>query len=169
MKSINHHPGELSSQVKTRTSLTLVALSTLSACVPYPHSVTKNPVIVGRVLTAATGQAVANAKIELDIGSDESWSYKTVSDTEGRFVFTEHRDYRVFALLADTPHCWITLSISAPGYRTRRCGWMGMHGCSSAPMRLPRLTLQQEHIAAPEEEVPDNLWRCIESAMEQAN
>ena len=57
----------------------------MSACVPYPHSVTRNPAIEGRVLSAETGQAVAGAKIELDIGSDESWAYETVSDAEGRF------------------------------------------------------------------------------------
>lgn len=149
--------------------LLLAALSSLSACLPYPHSVARNPAIEGRVLSAETGLAVAGAKIELDIGSDEFWGDETVSDAEGRFAFAEQRDYRLIALLADAPRCWARLSVSAPGYHTRRCGWISMHGCSSEPMKLPRLTLQPEHLAAPEEETPDNLWRCIESAMEKAN
>lgn len=32
-----------------------------------------------------------------------------------------------------------------------------------------RWTLQPEHLAALEEEAPDDLWHCIESAMEKAN
>jgi len=140
-----------------------------SACVPYPHSVTRNPTIEGRVLSAETGQAVVGAKVELDIGSDESWFYETVSDAEGRFAFAEHNDYRLFALLADAPHCDTRLSISAPGYHTRHCSWMSPHWCPSASMKLPSLTLQPEHIAAPGEDTPNNLWRCLESAKEQAH
>ncbi|BCR26954.1 carboxypeptidase-like regulatory domain-containing protein [Aquipseudomonas alcaligenes] len=168
--SFNHcYQRELPVMGKMSASLILAALSSLSACVPYPHSVTRNPAIEGRVLSAATGQAVAGARIELDIGSDESWRYETRSDAEGRFAFAEHRDYRLYALLADAPHCDTRLSISAPGYHTRQCSWMSPHWCSSAPIKLPRLTLQPEHIRAPEEETPDNLWRCIESAKEQAH
>lgn len=149
--------------------LLLAALSTLGACVPYPHSVTRNPAIEGRVLSAETGQPVVGAKIELDIGSDEFWGDATVSDAAGRFAFTEQRDYRLVVLLADAPRCWTRLSVSAPGYHTRRCGWISLHGCSSEPMVLPHLTLQPEHLAALEEEAPDDLWHCIESAMEKAN
>ena len=168
--SFNYHcQYEFPLQGKMGVSLLLTALSTLNACVPYPHSVTRNPAIEGRVLSAATGLAVAGAKIELDIGSDESWGYETVSDSKGRFAFAEQRDYRLIALLADAPRCWTTLSVSAPGYYTHRCGWISMHGCSSEPLKLPRLTLQPEHFATPEEETPDNLWRCIDSAMEKAN
>jgi hypothetical protein len=145
-----------------------VALA-MSACVPYPHSVTRNPAIEGRVLSAETGQAVAGAKIELDIGSDESWAYDTVSDAEGHFAFAEHRDYRLYALLADGPHCWTTLSISAPGYHTRHCMWTSTYWCSSAPLQLPRLTLRPEHIAISEKDAAEDLWRCSESAMEQAH
>lgn len=47
-----------------------------SACVPYPHSVTRNSAIEGRVLSAETGQAVSGAKVELDIGSDDPGSTK---------------------------------------------------------------------------------------------
>ncbi|MBB2494249.1 carboxypeptidase-like regulatory domain-containing protein [Aquipseudomonas ullengensis] len=141
----------------------------MSACVPYPHSVTRNPAIEGRVLSAATGQAVAGAKVEMDIGSDESWAYETVSDAEGRFAFAEHNDYRLYALLADAPRCGTTLSISAPGYHTRHCTWMNMHWCSSTPLQLPRLMLQPEHIAISEEEAVEDFWSCIESAMEQAH
>lgn len=141
----------------------------ISACVPYPHSVTRNPVIEGRVLSAETGQAVADARIELDIGSDESWRYETRSDAEGRFVFAEHRDYRLYALLADAPRCGTTLSISAPGYQTRHCIWMSMHWCSSTPIKLPPLTLQPKHIAISQEDAAKDLWRCIESAKEQAH
>lgn len=146
-----------------------MALSSLSACVPYPHSVTRNPAIEGRVLSAATGQAVAGAKVELNIGSDESWRYETLSDSEGHFAFAEHNDYRLFALLADAPQCWTTLSISAPGYRTRQCGWIDWHWCSSAQLELPRLMLQPEHIAVSEEEAVEDFWSCIESAKEQAH
>lgn len=157
------------SAVSMKAAHLFVALSSLSACVPYPHSVTRNPAIEGRVLSTETGQAVAGARIELDIGSDESWQYETRSDAEGRFAFAEHRDYRLYALLADAPHCDTRLSISAPGYHSRQCSWTSPHWCSSAPIKLPPLTLQPEHIRAPEEETPDNLWRCIESAKEQAH
>lgn len=167
--SFNHYHSELAMQRKMGASLVLVALSTLGACVLYPHSVTRNPAIEGRVLSAETGQPVMGAKIELDIGSDEIWGDETVSDTEGRFVFAEQRDYRLVALLADAPRCWTRLSVSAPGYHTRRCGWISLHGCSSEPMVLPHLTLQPEYLAAVEEEAPDDLWHCIESAMEKAN
>jgi hypothetical protein len=155
--------------ISTKVAYLLMTALTLSACVPYPHSVTRNPAIEGRVLSAATGQAVAGARVELDIGSDESWHYETRSDAEGRFAFAEHRDYRLYALLADGPQCWTTLSISAPGYHARRCMWTSTYWCSSEPMKLPRLTLQPEYIGSPEEETPDNLWRCIESAKEQAH
>ena len=155
--------------ISTKFTYLLMTALTLSACVPYPHSVTRNPAIEGRVLSAETGQAVADARIELDISSDESWRYETRSDAEGRFAFAEHRDYRLYALLADGPQCWTTLSISAPGYHARRCIWTSTYWCSSEPMKLPRLTLQPEYIGSPEEETPDNLWRCIESAMEQAH
>lgn len=147
----------------------LAAFSALGACVPYPHSVIRNPAIEGRVLSAETGQPVVGAKIELDIGSDEFWGDETISDAEGRFAFAEQRDYRPVALLADAPRCWIKLSVSAPGYHTRRCGRISMHGCSSQPIKLPQLALQPEHLAVPEEEAPDNLWHCIEPAMERAN
>lgn len=156
-------------QPKMSAPLLLAALTTLGACVPYPHSVTRNPAIEGRVLSAETGQPVVGARIELDIGSDEFWGDETVSDAEGRFAFAEQRDYRLIALLADAPRCWTRLSVSAPGYRTRRCGWISIHGCSSEPLVLPHLTLQSEHLAALEEEAPDDLWHCIESAMEKAN
>ncbi|WP_373386819.1 carboxypeptidase-like regulatory domain-containing protein [Pseudomonas alcaligenes] len=139
-----------------------------SSCVPYPHSVTRNPAIEGRVLSAETGQAVADARIELDIGSDESWRYETISDTEGRFAFAEHRDYRLFALLADAPRCGTTLSVSAAGYHTRHCTWMSRYWCSSVPVQLPRLTLQPVHIAVSDEQGTD-LWSCLESAKEQAH
>lgn len=140
-----------------------------SACVPYPHSVTRNSAIEGRVLSAETGQAVSGAKVELDIGSDESWRYETTSDAQGRFAFAEHSDYRLFALLADGPHCWTTLSISAPGYHTRHCMWTSTYWCSSAPIKLPHLTLQPEHLVISEKEAAEDLWHCIESAKEQAN
>ena len=143
--------------------------SILSACVPYPHSVTRNPAIEGRVLSAETGKAVVGARVELDIGSDESWRYETHSDAEGRFAFAEHRDYRLFALLADGPQCWTTLSISAPGYHSRRCIWTSTYWCPSGPMRLPRLALQPEHAVISEKEAKEDLWRCIESAKEQAH
>ena len=152
-----------------RATLLVGCISLLSACVPYPHSVTRNPAIEGRVLSAETGQAVTGAKIEMDIGSDESWAYDTVSDAEGRFAFAEHNDYRLFALLADAPRCGTTLSISAPGYHTRHCTWMNMHWCSSTPLQLPRLMLQPEHVTVSEEEAVKDFWSCIESAMEQAH
>lgn len=141
----------------------------ISACVPYPHSVTRNPVIEGRVLSAETGQAVADARIELDIGSDESWRYETRSDAEGRFAFAEHRDYRLYALLADGPQCWTTLSISAPGYHTRRCIWTSTYWCPSGPMRLPHLTLQPERVVISEKDAAEDLWSCLEPAKEQAH
>ena len=143
--------------------------SILSACVPYPHSVTRNPAIEGRVLSAETGKAVVGARVELDIGSDEFWRYETHSDAEGRFAFAEHNDYRLFALLADAPRCGTTLSISAPGYQTRHCIWMSMHWCSSTPIKLPPLTLQPKHIAISQEDAAEDLWSCIESAKEQAH
>ncbi|MBC9248660.1 hypothetical protein A9179_00080 [Pseudomonas alcaligenes] len=121
------------------------------------------------MLSTATGQAVAGARIELDIGSDESWAYDTVSDAEGHFAFAEHRDYRLFALLADGPPCGTTLSVSAPGYHTRHCTWMSPFWCSSGPMQLPRLMLQPEHVTISEEETVKDFWSCIESAKEQAN
>lgn len=147
----------------------LLTVSILSACVPYPHSVTRNPAIEGRVLSAETGQAVAGAKVELDIHSDESWAYDTVSDAEGRFAFAEHRDYRLFALLADGPPCGTTLSVSAPGYHSRHCTWMSPFWCSSGPMQLPRLMLQPEHITISEEEAVEDFWSCLESATETVN
>ena len=156
-------------QPKMSVALFLAALSTLGACVPYPHSVTRNPTIEGRVLSAETDQPVANAKVELNIHSDESWAYDTVSDAEGRFAFAEHRDYRLYALLADAPHCGTTLSISAPGYHTRHCSWMSTYWCSSAPLKLPRLMLQSEHVTISEEEAVEDFWSCIESAMEKAD
>ena len=166
-----HHPcqSEFSLQGKMGISLMLAAFLALGACVPYPHSVTRNPAIEGRVLSAETGQHVMGAKIELEIGSDEFWGDETVSDAEGRFAFAEQRDYRLVALLADAPRCWTRLSVSAPGYHTRRCGWISMQGCSSEPMALPHLVLQPERHANLEEEAPDDLWHCIESAMEKAN
>jgi hypothetical protein len=143
--------------------------SILGACVPYPHSVTRNPAIEGRVLSAETGQAVVGARIELDIGSDESWRDETHSNSEDCFAFAEHNDYRLFALQADAPRCGTTLSISAPGYQTRHCIWMSMHWCSSTPIKLPPLTLQPKHIAISQEDATEDLWRCIESAKEQAH
>ncbi|MEO4049126.1 carboxypeptidase-like regulatory domain-containing protein [Pseudomonas sp. CAU 1711] len=121
------------------------------------------------MLSAETGRAVAGARVELDIGSDESWRYETLSDSEGRFAFVEHNDYRLFTLLADTPRCGTTLSISAPGYQTRHCIWMNMHWCSSTPIKLPPITLQPKHIAISQEDSTEGLWRCIESAKEQAH
>ncbi|HWV09677.1 MAG TPA: carboxypeptidase-like regulatory domain-containing protein [Pseudomonas sp.] len=165
----HHRPGERHRQVKRNLPLVVVALSTLGACVPYPHSVTRNPMVEGRVLSAETGAAVANATITLASASDEAWTYETVSDTQGRFAFDEHRDYRLFTQLADAPHCATTLSISASGYHTRRCTWMSRHWCSSAPLKLPRLLLQPEHTLVSEKEDFDDAWRCIESAMEKAN
>lgn len=147
----------------------LMTALTLSACVPYPHSVTRNPTIEGRVLSAESGQAVAGAKIEMKIHSDESWAYDTVSDAEGHFAFAEHNDYRLFALLADAPQCWTTLSISAPGYRTRQCGWIDWHWCSSAQLKLPRLMLQSEHVAVSTEDAEKGYWSCLESATETVN
>ena len=153
----------------TRLSACCAIALAMSACVPYPHSVTRNPAIEGRVLSAETGQAVAGAKVELDIGSDESWAYETVSDSDGRFAFAEHRDYRLFARLADGPPCGTTLSVSAPGYLIRHCSWMGRYWCSSEPVKLPRLMLQPEHVAISEEEVAGDLWSCLESATETVN
>ncbi|WP_229605243.1 MULTISPECIES: carboxypeptidase-like regulatory domain-containing protein [Pseudomonas] len=121
------------------------------------------------MLSAETGQAVAGARIGLDIGSDESWRYETRSDAEGRFSFAEHRDYHLYALLADGPQCWTTLSISAPRYHARRCMWTSTYWCSSEPMRLPRLTLQPEHFAISEKGAAEDLWHCIESAKEQTH
>ena len=155
--------------ISTKVAYLLMTALTLSACVPYPHSVTRNPAIEGRVLSAETGQAVADARIELDISSDESWRYETSSDAEGRFAFAEHRDYRLYALLADGPQCWTTLSISAPGYHTRRCIWTSTYWCPSGPMRLPHLTLQPERVVISEKDAAEDLWRCIESAKEQAH
>lgn len=164
-----HSQLELPRQGKIGVPLLLAALSTLGACVPSPHSVTRNPTIDGRVLSAETGQAVAGAKIELDIGSDETWRYETSSDTEGRFAFDEHNDYRLFTLLADAPRCGTTLSVSAPGYHTRQCSWISMHWCSSTPIKLPPLTLQPKHIATSQGDAAEDFWRCIESAKEQAH
>ena len=153
----------------TRLSACCGIALAMNACVPYPHSVTRNPAIEGRVLSAATGQAVAGAKIALDISSDESWAYATVSDAEGRFAFAEHRDYRLFALLADGPPCGTTLSVSAPGYHSRHCTWMSPFWCSSGPIQLPRLMLQPEHITISEEEAVEDFWSCLESATETVN
>lgn len=153
----------------SHTALLAITIAMQSACVPYPHSVPRNPAIEGRVLSAATGQAIEGAKIELDIGSDESWRYETISDAEGRFVFDEHSDYRLFVLLADAPRCGTTLSISVPGYQTRHCTWMSMHWCSSTPIKMPPLALQPKHIAISQEDAAEDLWRCIESAKEQAH
>jgi hypothetical protein len=139
----------------------------LNACLPYPHSLTRNPAIEGRVLSAETGLAVTGARIGLNIGSDESWRYETVSDTDGRFAFAEHNDYRLFTLLADAPRCGTTLTVRAPGYQTRNCIWMNMHWCSSTPIKLPYLTLQPEHIAIQEKGNAEDLWRCFESVKEQ--
>lgn len=156
--------------VQRRTIFLIVAAVIIqSACVPYPHLVTRNPAIEGRVLSAETGLAVAGARIELDIGSDESWRYEIISDAEGRFAIDEHNDYRLFALLADAPRCGTTLSISAHGYQTRHCIWMSMHWCSSTPIKLPPLTLQPKNIAISQEDAAEDLWRCIESAKEQAH
>lgn len=141
----------------------------LGACVPYPHSVTRNPAIEGRVLSAETGQPVTDAKIELAIGSDKSWAYATASDAEGRFAFDEYNDYRLFALMADAPRCGTTLSVSAPGYHIRHCSWMGRYWCSSEPVKLPRLMLQPEHVAISEAEAAGDLWSCLESATETVN
>ena len=141
----------------------------LGACVPYPHSVTRNPAIEGRVLSAETGQPVTDAKIEMAIGSDKTWAYATASGAEGRFAFAEHRDYRLFALLADGPSCGTTLSVSAPGYHIRHCSWMGRYWCSSEPVKLPRLMLQPEHVAISEAEAAGDLWSCLESATETVN
>jgi hypothetical protein len=157
------------SSTNSRTALLTMTIAMQSACVPYPHSVTRNPAIEGSVLSAETGQEIAGARIELDIGSDESWRYETSSDAEGRFAFAEHRDYRLFALLADAPRCGTTLSISAPGYQTRHCIWMSMHWCSSTPIKLPPLTLQPKHIAISQEDAAEDLWRCLETAKEQAH
>lgn len=167
--SLKHYQSEFAKQGSMSTSFMLAIFSTLGACVPYPHSVTRSPVTEGRVLSAETGQPVKGAKIELDIGSDEFWADETISDAEGRFAFAEQRDYRLVALLADAPRCWIKLSVSAPGYHTRRCGLISMHGCSSQPIKLPQLALQPEHVAVSEEEAAGDVWRCIESAMEKAN
>lgn len=155
--------------IQRRATLLIAATALQSACVPYPHSVTRNPAIEGRVLSAETNQAVAGAKIELDIGSDESWSYETVSDAEGHFAFAEHLDYRLFALMADGRRCQTTLSISASGYHTRHCIWTSTYWCSSTPVKLPRLTLQPENIVISAEEAAEGLWRCSESAKEQAH
>ena len=162
-------PVFLARSANSHTTLLAITIAMQSACVPYPHSVTRNPAIEGRVLSAETGKAVVGARIELDIGSDESWRYETLSDSEGRFAFVEHNDYRLFTLLADAPRCGTTLPISAPGYQTRHCIWMNMHWCSSTPIKLPPITLQTKHIAISQEDSTEELWRCIESAKEQAH
>lgn len=167
--SLKHYQGEFAKQGAISTSFMFAVSSTLGACVPYPHSVIRNAAIEGRVLSAETGQAVAGAAIELSVRSDESWMSETLSDSEGRFAFTEQRDYRLMTRLADAPACLTSLSVSALGYHTRRCAWISVDGCSSEPIKLPRLALQPEHIAAPEEGAPGNLWQCIEPAMERAN
>jgi hypothetical protein len=141
----------------------------LSACVPYPHAVTINPVIEGRVLSAKNGKPVADAEVELTIGSDESWTYATASDAEGRFAFAKHRDYRLFALLADGPHCRTDIKVNAPGYHTRHCIWISSYGCSSAPIKISGLMLRPEHMAVSETESVEGYWLCLESAKEQAH
>ena len=165
-----HHgyQGDFAPQGTLGFSVTLAAFSALGACVPYPHSVTRNAAIEGRVLSAETGLGVAGATIELQVRSDASWVSETLSDSAGRFAFAERRDHRLMAQLADAPRCLTALSVSAPGYHTRRCGWISLQGCSSEPMKLPRLLLQPEHLAEREEEMPDSLWQCTESAMEKA-
>ncbi|WP_143479603.1 carboxypeptidase-like regulatory domain-containing protein [Aquipseudomonas alcaligenes] len=121
------------------------------------------------MLSAETGQAVADARIELDIGSDESWRYETSSDSEGRFAFAKHRDYRLFALLADGPHCRTDIKVNAPGYHTRHCIWISSYGCSSAPIKISGLMLRPEHMAVSEIESVEGYWLCLESAKEQAH
>ncbi|SIS14366.1 hypothetical protein SAMN05878276_2633 [Aquipseudomonas alcaligenes] len=155
--------------ISKKVAYPLMTALTLSACVPYPHSVTRNPAIEGRVLSAETGQAVADARIELDIGSDESWRYETSSDSEGRFAFAKHRDYRLFALLADGPHCRTDIKVNAPGYHTRHCIWISSYGCSSAPIKISGLMLRPEHMAVSEIESVEGYWLCLESAKEQAH
>lgn len=162
------HQNAFSAQGKAGTSFMLLAFSALAACVPYPHSVTRNPVIEGYVLSAETGQPVSGAKVMLEISSDESWDYEALSDTDGRFAFVEHLDYRLFALLADGPRCWTRLSVSAPGYHTLSCGWTRPYWCSSEPITLPSLMLEPEHFDISKADPLEDSW-CLKPAREQAN
>ncbi|MDP3813993.1 carboxypeptidase-like regulatory domain-containing protein [Pseudomonas sp.] len=117
----------------TKATFLLSATSLLSACVIYPHSVPVNPLIEGNLLSAESDKPVTGAQLTLEIGSDISRTYKTRSDTNGRFAFAAHSDFRMLALLADAPACSTVLSIEAPGYKPRRCIWMSPHWCNWAP------------------------------------
>ena len=111
---------------------------------------------------------VAKALVDIIRDQNERIRY-ALSKRQGRFAFAEHRDYRLYALLADGPQCWTTLSISAPGYHTRRCIWTSTYWCPSGPMRLPHLTLQPERVVISEKDAAEDLWSCLESAKEQAH
>lgn len=143
---------------------TLLSSLSLSACVIYPHTVPVNPSIEGSLVSVESGLPVSGAELTLNVGSDMSRTYKTSSDPNGRFSFAAHSDFRLIVLLADAPSCWTTLTVSAPGYRSRHCGWTSQHWCSGTPLNLQYLSLLSEQVQVTPEMDVENFHNCIASA-----
>lgn len=151
----------------TLKAMTLLISLSLSACVIYPHTVPVNPSIEGNLVSVESGLPVSGAELKLNIGSDMSRIYKTSSDTQGRFAFDAHSDFRLITLLTDAPACSTVLTIAAPGFKTRYCVWMDQHWCSAAA--LPAL----ENLALIPEHTPNNYtyfpaksaWLCDDPAI----
>jgi len=148
----------------TLKAMTLLISLSLSACVIYPHTVPVNPSVEGNLVSVESGLPVNGAELTLNIGSDMSRTYRTSSDANGRFAFAAHSDFRLIALLADAPSCWTTLTVSAPGYRTRHCGWISRHWCSTAPLNLQYLSLLSEQAQVTPEMDVEDFHNCIASA-----
>lgn len=146
----------------------LLSSLSLSACVVYPHSVPVNPPIEGNLVSAESGAPIADAGLTLHIGSDMSRTYKTRSDTNGRFAFAAHSDFRLIALLADAPACNTALSIEAPGYKPRHCIWLSPHWCNGAPAltAFKDLKLIPQHMPSDYADLPAKIaWLCDDPAI----
>ncbi|UZZ10985.1 carboxypeptidase-like regulatory domain-containing protein [Ectopseudomonas mendocina] len=107
----------------------LLAVLALQGCVLAPHAAPINPAIGGRLISAENGQPVPGAALILEVASDTSHSYQVRSDSQGRFAFGAHEEWRLFAVLADAPMCIVAMTVEAQGFRPRHCVWTSRHGC----------------------------------------
>lgn len=150
-----------------RPTAFLGATLLLKACVIYPHTVPINPPIEGSLVSVESGLPVSGAELTLNIGSDMSRTYRTSSDTRGRFAFAAHSDFRLITLLADAPACSTVLTIAAPGFKTRYCVWMAQHWCSAAALPpFEKLALIPEHMPNNYANLPAKAaWLCDDPAI----
>ena len=77
-------------------AIPILALTLTSGCVVAPGTSGRTPQISGRVLSATTHKPVAGANVALH---DAPRLRSTTTDTGGRFLLSESRNYHLFVFL----------------------------------------------------------------------